>query len=285
MSLASPFDITTSRNLQVNSAFRDLLLQNGLKTFESFMQHAHVEIVKQAVAERSTVKILLRDGRGESTFFLKRHTAPPLKEYVKLLTRFSWPKSAFNEWRAIIRFHEMKLPTMVPVAAGKKKGRFGIVNQSFVLTEEIKDAKRLDHYLEKWNETPLSPQQIQKKRELIKRLAVITRKMHASGFNHRDYYLCHVFLREREQEEDFELFILDLHRVDIRHNVGQRWVVKDLAALNYSSLELPIHTTDRIRFMKAYLQKSRLETKDRPLLLRVLRKTRKIARHAKRKHA
>jgi hypothetical protein len=226
---------------------------------------------------------MLRDGRGESAFFLKRHTSPPLREYLKLLTRFSWPKSAMNEWQAIVRFHEMKLPTMVPVAAGKKRGRFGIVNQSFVLTEEIKDAKRLDHYLEKWHENPLSPEQIKKKRGLIGRLAMITRKMHASGLNHRDYYLCHVFLREREQGKDFELFILDLHRVDIRHKVGQRWVVKDLAALNYSSLGLPIHATDRIRFLKAYLQKSRLEAKDKPLLLRVLRKTKKIAGHAKKK--
>jgi len=281
--LANPFDITTVGNLEVNAAFRDILLQNGLETFESFMQHAPVEIVKQAVVERSTARLMLKDGRGESTFFLKRHTSPPLKEYLKLFTRFSWPKSAFNEWQAIIRFHERKLPTMVPVASGEKRGRFGIVNQSFVLTEEIKDAKRLDHYLEKWNENPLSPEQIKRKRGLIERLAMITRKMHASGLNHRDYYLCHVFLREGKQGKDFELFILDLHRVDIRHRVGQRWVVKDLAALNYSSLELPIHATDRIRFLKAYLQKDRLEAKDQPLLRRVLRKTRKIADHAKRK--
>ena len=281
--MASPFDIITVRNLEVNTAFRDILLQNGLETFESFMRHAHVEIVKQAVAERSTVKLMLRDGRGESTFFLKRHTSPRLREYLKLLTRFSRPKSAFNEWQAIIRFHEMKRPTMVPVAAGEKKGRFGIVNQSFVLTEEIKDAKRLDHYLEKWNENPLSPKQIKRKRQLIDRLAMITRRMHSSGLNHRDYYLCHVFLREKNQEKDFELFVLDLHRVDIRHKVGQRWVVKDLAALNYSSLGLPIHATDRIRFLKAYLQKDRLDEKDHRLLRQVLRKTRKIAGHAKKK--
>jgi heptose I phosphotransferase len=176
----------------------------------------------------------------------------------------------------------MKIPTMVPVAAGEKRGRFGIVSQSFVLTEEIKDAKRLDHYVETWNGNPLSPGQIKKKRELIDRLAKITRRMHSSGLNHRDYYLCHVFLREEEQGKNFELFILDLHRVDIRRKVSQRWIVKDLAALNYSSLELPIHATDRIRFLKAYLQKRRLEVKDQPLLQQALRKTRKIVRHAKR---
>jgi heptose I phosphotransferase len=279
--LAGPFDITAAGNLLINETFRHVLRQNGLETFEAFMECKHGKVVKQAVRERSTVRLLLADGNSESAFFLKRHWAPPWKEYLKHLAGFSWPSSALNEWRAILRFHEMRLPTMIPVAAGQKRDRLGLVNQSFVLTREIKNAERLDGYLARWSGAPLTRRKIRKKRMLTDRLASLTRMMHASGLNHRDYYLCHVFIREGEQEKDFELFVLDLHRVDIRRSVGRRWVVKDLAALNYSSRNLPVNVTDRVRFLTVYLRKNRLGKEDLVWVRQILRKTRKIARHTK----
>jgi hypothetical protein len=89
-------------------------------------------------------------------------------------------------------------------------------------------------------------------------------------------------IRERNRGEDFELFIVDLHRVDIRKGVGKRWVIKDLAALNYSSLGLPVQTRDRLRFLKRYLQKTRLEKSDLQLAQQILNKTGRIARHTER---
>lgn len=272
-------EITTINNIVANKLYKEVLIQNRLDTFKSIMQYNDVEIVKQVIKERNTVKLVLDEGHGKSTFFLKRHTSPSVKEYLKLLTRFSWPKSAFNEWLAIIRFHQIGIPTMIPVAAGVKRNRLGLVRESFVLTQEIRDAYRLDHYLAKWLRRPLSKEEIQKKRRLIRQLAQLTRKMHTMGLNHRDYYLCHIFIRNTEEDGDFELFVIDLHRVDIRKKVGNRWIVKDLAALYFSSLELPIHTTDRIRFFKLYLQKDRLSEKDRRLLRQILKKTERIARH------
>ncbi|MBW2645419.1 MAG: lipopolysaccharide core heptose(I) kinase RfaP [Deltaproteobacteria bacterium] len=272
-------EITPLNNIVVNKAYKEVLVENRLDTFKSFMQYANVEIAKQVIKERSTARLILDDGRTQSIFFLKRHISPSVREYLKLLTRFSWPKSAFNEWRAILRFHQVGLPTMVPVAAGEQKNSLGLVIQSFLLTKEIKDAHRLDHYLAQWLKKPLSKEQIQRKRLLVQQLAQMTQKMHTMGLNHRDYYLCHIFIRTTEENGEFELFIIDLHRVDIRKKVGRRWLIKDLAALNFSSLELPIHTTDRMRFFKLYLQKERLNEDDRVLLGQILKKTKRIARH------
>jgi heptose I phosphotransferase len=275
----SIIEITPVNNIVANKLYKEVLIQNRLDTLKSFLQYANVEIVKQAIKERNTVKLVLDEGHGQSTFFLKRHAAPSVKEYLKLLIRFSWPKSAFNEWRAIIRFHQVGIPTMVPVAAGVKRNSLGIAKQSFVLTREISNAHRLDHYLAKWLRRPLSKEEIQRKRRLIRQLARLTRKMHIMGLNHRDYYLCHIFIRTTEESRDCELFIVDLHRVDIRKKVGNRWIVKDLAALNFSSLDLPIHTTDRMRFFKLYLQKVRLDKKSCRLLRQISKKTKRIARH------
>lgn len=277
--MPTSIEITTINDIVVNKAYQEVLVQNRLDTLKAFIDYTDVEIVKKAVKERGTVKLVLGDGRGKSTFFLKRHTSPSVKEYLKLLTRFSWPKSAFNEWRAIVRFHQTGLPTMIPVATGEQKNSLGLVKESFVLTKEIKNAYRLDHYCAQWLHKPLSKEQIQKKRRMIRRLAELTRKMHTTGLNHRDYYLCHIFIRSPEKNGEFEFFIIDLHRVDIRKKVGRRWLIKDLAALNFSSLELPIHATDRMRFFKLYIQKDRLSKKDQRFLRQVFKKTERIAHH------
>lgn len=278
-------NIVTRGNLRVNKAFADLLRRNGLYTFESFMQLRDIEIVKHAIRERSTARLTLQDGRSRSVFYLKRHAPPPLKEYLKQLTRLSFPKTALDEWRAIIRFHELGLPTMVPVAAGGKAGRLGPFAASFLLTEEIKNAKRLDHYLEQGLAPALSAKQFRRKRAIIDRLAGLTRKMHLAGLNHRDYYLCHILIREIGDRDEFELFVVDLHRVDIAKKVSRRLVIKDLAALNYSSLNLSIHTTDRMRFLKRYLQTKRLGKRDLHTIKQVSRKTKKIAEHTQKRRS
>ena len=271
--------MTPVNDIVVNKAYREILDKNRLDTFKSFMEYTDVEVAKQVIQERSTVKFVLDEGNRRSTFFLKRYTSHSVQEYLKCLMRFSWPKSARNEWRAILRFHEIGLPTMVPVAEGEKRNSLGIVTQSFIVTKEIKGAYRFDGYLAKWLRKNLSRKEIQEKRDLIEQVALLTRKMHAMGLNHRDYYLCHIFIRTMGGNEDFEIFIIDLHRVDIRKRVGRRWIVKDLAALHFSSLALPIHATDRIRFLKLYLQKKRLDERDRLFVRQILKKTDRIAKH------
>ena len=278
--MASIIEMTPVNDIVVNKAYREVLINNRLDTFQSWMEYTDGEIAKKVIQERSTVKFVLDEEGRQSSFFLKRYTSPSVQEYLKCLIRFSWPKSALNEWRAILRFHEIGLPTMVPVTEGAKRNSLGFITQSFVVTKEIKGAYRLDAYLARWLRKPLSKKEVQKKRRLIEQVAQITRKMHSMGLNHRDYYLCHIFIRTMEENEDCELFIIDLHRVDIRKKkVGRRWIVKDLAALHFSSLALPIHATDRIRFVKLYLQKKHLDERDRFFVRQILKKTDRIAKH------
>ncbi len=58
--------------------------------------------------------------------------------------------------------------------------------------------------------------------------------MHDRGFNHRDLYLCHL-LRDTEGN----LFVVDLHRVDRRRQVPERWKIKDIAALEGATFIAP----------------------------------------------
>jgi predicted Ser/Thr protein kinase len=67
-------------------------------------------------------------------------------------------------------------------------------------------------YFPKHFSPPLSKEGIFKKRELIKRVAILARDFHRNGLNHQDFYLGHLFIRQG----DGEIFIIDIQRVHQR---------------------------------------------------------------------
>ena len=82
--------------------------------------------------------------------------------------------------------------------------------------------------------------------------------MHGAGMNHRDFYLCHFHVLERDWSdwsagEDFRLPVIDLHRAQIREKVPVRWLAKDLGALLYSAIDCDITDRDLVAFLRVYL--------------------------------
>ncbi len=58
-----------------------------------------------------------------------------------------------------------------------------------------------------------------------------------------------------------------------------RWIVKDLAALNFSAPARFVSLTDRVRFLRAYLSCEKLDARGKALARRVGAKTRRMAHH------
>jgi hypothetical protein len=142
---------------------------------------------------------------------------------------------------------------------------------SYLVTQALEGCMRLADYL---GQIQLAREA---KKELISSLAELIRKMHACGFNHRDLYLCHIL-----RDGGGDLYIVDLHRVQHRDAVPERWRVKDIAALNYSAPAGIISRTDRLRFLTAYLGTDRLTARNKRFVLKILKKTRKMVQHNKR---
>ncbi len=90
------------------------------------------------------------------------------------------------------------------------------------------------------------------KRKLIIKIAEIARGMHTQGMNHRDFYLCHLLLDQTTQQGS-KLFLIDLHRAQLRRRVPARWRTKDLGGLLFSALETGLTQRDILRFIRAYL--------------------------------
>jgi hypothetical protein len=85
--------------------------------------------------------------------------------------------------------------------------------------------------------------------------------MHNSGANHRDYYLIHFLLRRGYDQnhnllpEKSRLFLIDLHRMQLRKRTPYRWRVKDVAGLYFSSMDVNLSRRDLYRFMTVYTGK------------------------------
>jgi len=261
--------VIKERDLFINKDFSEFLDSLGLARFDDFMRLEGV-VVKSAVRERSTQRLDLKG----VTVYVKKHFFPGMHEILKNLLRFRFPPGALNEWRALLAFHAHNVPTMIPICAGRKPLFWKIEKESFLLTDDLGEARRLDDFLKVNGAIPCSGKMLEKKKRILENLADLTRRMHSAGINHRDYYLCHILMGSRER-----LYVIDLHRVNVRDKVGKRWMVKDLAALLFSSLEVPVTHGQRLAFYKRYMQINRLSANDKNLIRLIVQKCNKIARH------
>src|SRR5262249_5650248 len=151
-----------------------------------------------------------------------------------------------KEWQEIRILQRRGFPTVIPVAAGQRVLPDGKV-ESFLLTEGMDRCQAMDIFIRRqWGGKPRSHIE-REKRGLIKEAARLTREFHKAGFVHRDYYLCHIYVCFAEQGR-LSLRLIDLERVEHGRLAQWRWRRKDLAALHYSSLAVPISNWDRRRF-------------------------------------
>ena len=96
----------------------------------------------------------------------------------------------------------------------------------------------------------------------LDRLARFVAAFHAAGFVHRDLYLSHVFIRppaphatRNGQCPEQTFALIDLQRVFRPRWRRRRWVVKDLAALNYSTPTDLVGRQERLRFLCRYVRR------------------------------
>lgn len=264
--------------LYLNDRYSKLLQQNGLNQFSDFMTFSGGKVLKR-LPSRTITKVELPNGRGLATFFLKRHmgTVKPVEMLRTLLSGFSvsWGR---KEWEVIEAFRKCGIPTLTPVAAGEKVSL--LWQESFLMTEELTGYQSLDKFLQEYFTPPLPPEKMIEKRALIKELAGIAKRMHGAGLNHRDFYCCHIFIRQSEDGVR-EWRVLDLQRVDRRRWFRSHWIIKDLAALNYSAPPQIITRTDRLRFLSHYIGGKGNVCQNLTFIRQVIHKTERIRRHDK----
>ena len=226
------------------------------------------------VKSRHTFRIEL-EGRG---YFVKLHRGIGLLEYLKNLLQFKQPVlGAGQEYRALLHLKEHGVDSMTPAAYGCR-GAVPFLQDSFLITEELTDTVSLEDFCRDWRMTP-PPFRV--RRALIRKLGDMAGKMHRSGLNHRDCYICHFLLRRgTENSADPELHVIDLHRAQIRRKVPWHYWVKDVAGLWFSSMDAGLTRHDVFCFLRAYFQQDlhSILKKNADFLAAVDRSARKLYR-------
>lgn len=233
--------------------------------------------VYRLTRDRRTVRFE-EGGRG---YFLKAHYGVGWREVVKNLVQLKWPVvDAGNEWLAIHLLRALGLPTLSAAACGF--GESWAHRRSFIVTRELRGLVSLEDHAA--HAPAGGSAEIRRRRQLIRRLGATGRALHANGINHRDFYLCH-FLFDPTPEAPVKLYLIDLHRSQVRRRTPRRWRVKDIGGLYYSALAAAPSRNDRLRFVKAYTgaESLREALADRSFWQRVARRARALRRAEERR--
>jgi heptose I phosphotransferase len=225
-----------------------LQLSSNLQSIANFEHIMSLEgEVFRAVARRKTVRVQIEN----KNYFAKLHWGVGWREIFKNLLQLRLPIiGAKNEWRAIQRLQQLNIATMQLAGYGCQ-GINPAKQKSFVITEELTNTISLEDFCREWAKQPPTPSL---KMALIKKISMIARTLHENGVNHRDFYLCH-FLLDRDTlktPEHLKLFLIDLHRVQLRKKTPARWKIKDIAGLYFSCLDVGLSKKDVFRFIKIY---------------------------------
>lgn len=182
-------------------------------------------------------------------YFIKFHGPVGWREIFKNLFQIKTPViGAQREYEALN--HLSKNHINCPQIKGfGKKGINPANSSSFIITEELYGTLSLEEFFLKNLHKNLSFNQ---KCNLIKASASIIRKMHSSGLNHRDLYLCHLHVKEDIDFNNIKIYLIDLHRAQIRSSVPLRWTIKDLGGFFHSAIQFNFTERDFYRFLMSY---------------------------------
>jgi heptose I phosphotransferase len=228
-------------------------LQEHLPTDPSTLLKTLIDYPGEVFSEAPN-RVTKRITIGDKLYFVKIHTGVGWIEIFKNLFQGKLPiLGAKSEYLAIARCHEKKIPTMT-VAGFGCFGKNPAKQRSFLITEALTFTESLENFCKLWRNAKPS---FAFKQRLIISLAHTLKQFHESGMNHRDCYLCHFRiavddLRHPEREGLISLYVMDLHRAQIRKHVPFRWQVKDLGSLLFSASHLKLTQRDLLRFIRHY---------------------------------
>lgn len=193
-----------------------------------------------------------------AVLYLKRFDRPRLGRQVERWLTGHWGRSTAGvECDNARQLAAAGINAAIAVAYGERMvGPWE--RRSFVLLGEVPGEA-----LERWVPAHMPPLDDAAghllRRRLVDRLADFVAAFHRAGFVHRDLYLSHVFVRlgptGQPDDADAGLFaLIDLQRVFRPRWRHRRWVVKDLAALDFSTPADRFSRWDRLRFLCRYVR-------------------------------
>lgn len=264
--------------LVVNTRFKDVVSEQGLlEPGKIFSFKRGSELYKPGLGRRFRMRFEATRVGVRNWFYLKRVHHPGLGDQIDRILCGSWRiSSCRHEQKMIKALGLCRIPTPIVVAWAEKM--FGCYERASALVTLGLIGQSLEVYVPKYFSRAADRVEIIKRRKWIRKLAELIGRFHRNGFCHRDLYLSHIFIGFRKDGEPI-FYLIDLARCFKMGMRRQRWIIKDLSALNFSSPMRIISRTDRMRFLLTYLEKAKLDAKDKKLVKKILTKCERIERH------
>lgn len=251
--------------LEVQSSFKSVFKGCSL---EDLWYHPELKPFFKNKEKRELLLLEL----DNNTFVVKRYYGPGTGLFRYVFRGFRDKYGPENEWQKAQFLKVLGIKASEPVAFGVER-YCGIIRRALLVTLKM-EGNRLEDMLKEKAE-------LKDKTRVVKDLAAFAGQFHASGLSHQDFYLCHFFW----SADSREIALIDLQR--IRHYKGEngqpplRWIVKDLAQLDYSArnvLGREEYSQLKKVFVSEYEQYLPLITEAK-IVSKIRKKVARIARH------
>ncbi len=253
--------------MTIDPPFREQLRRAGLDSVSAIVA---CQGDRLAAWSRTSDTIWCGIPAAVSSIYIKRYHYPRWRQRLRGAFRGTFFKAsrARTEYRTLRLMRQLGIQAVRPIACGERRiGHF--LRSCFLVTEAVPDAMPLSSFIRTFSRHRDGPVGRRVRRQVLGRLAMQIRHMHASGFVHCDLFWRNVLIRSLP-EGRFEFYFLDA-------SVGKRirmqqWrqdsIVRDIAALGVLAPEF-CSKADQLRFLRGYLDKPRLDADDRRWLRQV----------------
>ncbi len=276
-----PMESVETGAMWIDKNYRQRLEEQGLDRFSRMMSTTHGKMLR-ALPDRENWRLELHGPHKEPRgAYLKKHHIKTMRTWLRAKVGAGPGDTAGRvEAQNVARLLRSGIAAMQLIAYGERLHSDGRL-ESFVLTEELQGFQQLDPFL-KDRFPPRDPAgdcpRDEKLATLLREVADVAAKFHRLGYNHRDLYCCHFFIREKPDGK-YKVNLIDLQRVEHRRHFRLRWLVKDLAQLAYSAPRDRISCGRKMAFIKRYLGVKKLSTRDKRFIRLVLAKQRMMERN------
>ena len=238
----------------INEAWRSILVHNGLADFEALwsLEASWFEAPNERRGGWSGVSRceLQRPEGGTAALFLKRqknHRARSLLHPVSGIATFQ------REFERVMTCRAHDIATLEPVFFGVRGT--GKDQRAILATVALDGFVSLDELVRGWQLQGVPPRA--ERLPYLHAVAHVLKKMHAARIRHSCFFPKHIFVRANA-DGTVEARVIDLEK-SRSHQWKSRCAQRDLYSLNYYSPSSVWPRTDRLRFLRLYLDISRLD--------------------------
>ncbi len=192
-------------------------------------------------------RVPLSAADGSTSVYIKRYNCFSLRYRIQSLLARS---GAVRSLRGAAILRETQIATARPVAAVEVR-RWGMLESSFYISEEITAAKTVDAYWREKLRILAGPSGFRARRRFLTGLSRLFQRLHAARVYHNDLKDFNILVHE-DGGGDEEFFLVDLEGVRRCHYLSARRRIKNLVQLN-RTLGSFLTRTEKLNFLKSYL--------------------------------